>query len=690
MSPRAVIRSWAWTPVAAAMVCGLTSACTAPTRATTPRPAVPDPNDGDQTCRETAVDASPWAIEMGELEQASLEQSMRGGVAVVRFACGRLRVLADCHAVGTYGYSGLTRREEVQHFVSLNELTVAIPTLVELPASLSLQRDAKLEVDLATAVVGRRRTTVQGVTEEDLFGKCDGATHVVRGAWVGAFSLSESSKASTGGAVELLGLRLGAKTGASNLRVRRGGDLGACPAGPGPARAGCGALLRLDLSPVARASHAPRAGLSCPAGFLSYQGRHCMRADSGKVCPAGVDQCVASCSKGVAAACYVAGNLFHEGIGVDRDLRRSLELSRRACELGDLHGCNNYAVSLGPRASSDATIPLFRRACDGGVDVACDTLGAHYAKGQGVRKDPALAEALFARGCDGGWGPACANLGVLMSESGNHAVAAQAHERACLGGVGPSCSISARQLLDGDLTVARRERTFSVASRGCRLSDHRSCNILGVHYEDGIAVAKDPARAASLYGQACAGELGVGCTNLGRLHQAGAGVALNEAEAFEQFKRGCRLGDPGGCALAAFALLDGLGVARDDQAALAMVKKPCAEGSVTACAAKAEVLLTGGPKVRDTKAAAALGQSACDKNDAHGCAVLGVAHAERRSTADAFAALRRACSLKSARGCRYLGSLARSSNRPDEAREAFRAGCALRDRASCDFVDPKR
>ena len=51
-----------------------------------------------------------------------------------------------------------------------------------------LQRGSTL--DIAMMLVGKKRTTKDGVTKEDLQGSCDGATHYVRGAMVGAFAMS--------------------------------------------------------------------------------------------------------------------------------------------------------------------------------------------------------------------------------------------------------------------------------------------------------------------------------------------------------------------------------------------------------------------------------------------------------------------------------------------------------------------
>jgi parvulin-like peptidyl-prolyl isomerase len=59
---------------------------------------------------------------------------------------------------------------------------------------------------------------------------------------------------------------------------------------------------------------------------------------------------------------------------------------------------------------------LFKKACEGGVGLACTSLGNLYDKGTGVRKEPLRAEALWDRACRQG-----ETIGCLMRDSARRA-----------------------------------------------------------------------------------------------------------------------------------------------------------------------------------------------------------------------------------------------------------------------------
>ena len=75
------------------------------------------------------------------------------------------------------------------------------------------------------------RTTSRSVTAKDeLSGACEGATHFVRSANVGAFAVASGTRGQLKTAGELFGLGASAASKSEKRSVRRDGDIQACEA----------------------------------------------------------------------------------------------------------------------------------------------------------------------------------------------------------------------------------------------------------------------------------------------------------------------------------------------------------------------------------------------------------------------------------------------------------------------------
>ena len=125
-------------------------------------------------------------------QRGDLEIAMSEGVAVVAYDCSGMKLLKDCHLNGSYGYLGMTRKEQVVRLSDSDEVRANLP-LSGVKLSAELKRGASL--DVAMVMVGKRRTTWREPTKTDLQGPCDGATHFVRAATVGAFVMETGTKA---------------------------------------------------------------------------------------------------------------------------------------------------------------------------------------------------------------------------------------------------------------------------------------------------------------------------------------------------------------------------------------------------------------------------------------------------------------------------------------------------------------
>ena len=121
--------------------------------------------------------------------------------------------------------------------------------------------------------------------------------------------------------------------------------------------------------------------------------------------------CERACGEGDAGACNTLGSMYELGEGVRRNRRQSATFYDKACELGLTVGCSHRA-RLRPPAGSQPwpeVVPGLYGACDGGDSRACADLARRYEVGDGVHRDLVEAAALYRRACDGGMGVACSH-----------------------------------------------------------------------------------------------------------------------------------------------------------------------------------------------------------------------------------------------------------------------------------------
>ncbi len=153
---------------------------------------------------------SASALGLSAEQRGDIDNAMKDGVAVVSYDCKQLTLLKDCRLEGEYGFMGHP------------------PQLTRTPGSQGVGR-----FELTMVSVGEVRTNWQRVLRPELRGRCDGATHVIRGASVGAFEL----KTETG----------------SRSTMAAEGDVAACAtANPNTRRSNgaCHAALQFFLLPI--------------------------------------------------------------------------------------------------------------------------------------------------------------------------------------------------------------------------------------------------------------------------------------------------------------------------------------------------------------------------------------------------------------------------------------------------------
>ena len=211
-----------------------------------------DPADelGEARCGGGGRIARPLLVEWSAPDRASLESRLRRGLVVVHYEGCKVDVLSECSAPeASYGYHGLTRKNDSQRIRTTDELYTNLPlSAVKLEGTLAKAGELNIEM----AIVGSYEVPRSVFDVSELQGRCEGATHVVSLVQVGAFEFYAGSGAEVGAGVEVEGAAgVGGRSTAQHEVLNQDGDPDACEAST-PSDAApppeCGALLRLELS----------------------------------------------------------------------------------------------------------------------------------------------------------------------------------------------------------------------------------------------------------------------------------------------------------------------------------------------------------------------------------------------------------------------------------------------------------
>ncbi|MCA9644175.1 MAG: sel1 repeat family protein, partial [Myxococcales bacterium] len=340
----------------------------------------------------TACDANAARTDLLLVDQqpelrADLEAATRRGLAVVRFDCQSFVVLPHCSVDAAYEFTPHSPKQQLLRFQDGSSLSASLPlTYAAHAAELTASFDQGRSLDLALVMSGRLSTTVWGVSSEDLRGDCQGATHVVSSAEIGAFALHSGAGNRAVTTAALLGLGVDARN-AERFEIHAAdGDPNTC-ATKGAPYPGCDAFLRVEL-----------VGLRAPAPLLTALTEEQMQPLRGKLCD-DVTLCRTECEKDDADACMQYATLHLLGDRVERDLGRAGKFMLRACELDQPLACTLLGIEMLNEASPHPDLArgreFLRRPCERGYGEACHALGLSYANAG----DRASAERYLKRAC---------------------------------------------------------------------------------------------------------------------------------------------------------------------------------------------------------------------------------------------------------------------------------------------------
>ena len=421
---------------------------------------------GEIECDAAQKATAPLVVDWSSQQRVDLEVAMKRGTVALRYACDEVELLPECRIPGEYAFVGVSRKEEVVSVSSSDELKASLPVGA---ATLAAEVAGEAKLDLAMVLVGKASSGWTALSRADLPEACEGATHVVRAATLGAFSLARGSEGRIATTAEAFGVGAGAGSTSAKDMLTRDGDLEACQASTRDAPQapeGCGASIRLELEPVLESAAAPKGPppvpvIACPSGAAA-SGGVCKPSSEKHVCkPDDEADCSAQCDAGNLESCYHLGRLRIDWT----------------------------QTGLSGAAKQDEARPLLKKACDGGVIESCVALGevlVGEASGSGIaelRTAVTEAGALWDAACEAGSGRGCGLRAFqfsregLLSDPAAHLPLAQ---RACDLGDGPGCSLLANAHIQGYGTAVDRDAGYAVLERACRAADTYACRRLAV------------------------------------------------------------------------------------------------------------------------------------------------------------------------------------------------------------------
>jgi TPR repeat protein len=555
------------------------------------RPADPTAGStlGEAACREGDARVDPLVVDWKPDQRGDLEVAMKEGLAVVSYSCKKgVQILRDCKVEGSYGFLGMTKKEQVVRLENSDEVAANLPTAgIGLIGKVGAEMQRGATIDIAMILVGKKRTTPTPVTRDLLKGECEGATHYLRGASVGAFVMETGTKAKVKTAVELFGAGVAAGSESSKATRNKEGDPSDCakssPDSSGPPGQ-CGAPVRLELGPIKPAA---AAAADAPAQPAAAAAPAAADKDVNEGCPKGLVFTNGKCAAPESAPAFQC----HEGNAAE---------CREQCDKGNAPSCGILAAmhvrgGEGVERDDAKAAPLLKKACDGGHATSCTLLGRLTEDGRGTAKDPAAAAALYEKACNDGEALACGGLGSLLLRGEgvgkDEARAATVLKKACDGGDPRACG----EL--GMLTVAKDPTAAGpIFRRGCQGGDPVSCNESGRMLETGQGgMGRNDMLAAISYERGCYGRMSRGygpaqvCTSAARMKQLQGNAMLAQMFA----NQGCMARDSLGCAILKVALGKPAVVVPDVQQSSAW-RDACVRGDGLACAANGMVSLGSG------------------------------------------------------------------------------------------------
>lgn len=323
-----------------------------------------------------------------------------------------------------------------------------------------------------------------------------------------------------------------------------------------------------------------------------------------------VDTNSKACRKGDAQACMAAGDAYASGDGVWPMSAIAFILYREACDAGLGAGCVAFVdlANTGygyPEGGYEETNGLLEKACNLGDLVGCDKFARELRQNGPDPSDIARSDAILERTCAAGGAEACLSLSAMLMEGGRpeeYDRAARLLDTMCRQSVLAACQTMAGRLQhrsEPEASLAIQYEHFA-----CYLGGAAECLDVGARVYTGTAVDEDRALALAYYDKAC--QIDSGYCDVSEMLRA-----------LPRLRATCTSEAPQSCAELGRALSDGLSPAYDPATALELLEQSCRGGIGEAC--HAAISVVGRDVVDRTQRISALLESGCKTGHPESC-----------------------------------------------------------------------
>ena len=388
---------------------------------------------GEASVQPVSGPSTPLVVDWKSEQRADLEEIVAdGAIAIVGWDAKGFRLLRKCSLKGDYGYLPLSIKKDVVRFESKDEVVANLPLGgLGIIGKIGGEFDKGATLDIAMAMVGKRRTVLADVNKADLSGPCDEATHYVRAMTVGAFAMTTGTKAKASGSAEIFGASAGGSTGSSKDVSNSDGVLDDCEKATGQESkplGKCGAVLRLELEPIGAGAakkekeHGKKEEPSktppqCPAGLV-WAGEACVKA--ARKLPHACKEldgpdCKEQCDLGNAESCWQYGWYLFKA---KNDVKGSIASYEKSCGAGFAVACFELGRLFENLNQLPPAATAFDKGCLLGSAMACRDLGDYFHQGLVGPKDDVKTAVLYTRACEGGDAWSCVEVGILYGNGG--------------------------------------------------------------------------------------------------------------------------------------------------------------------------------------------------------------------------------------------------------------------------------
>ncbi len=226
-----------------------------------------------------------------------------------------------------------------------------------------------------------------------------------------------------------------------------------------------------------------------------------------------------ACDDGMVLSCGLLGDMYTEGVGVDKDLSRGVAKYQTACDAGEVKGCVKVGFAhihgAGAPKEPERGKELLRVPCEEGFADACSVLGDAHLSGLDGGSGREAAVHWYDKACELGSPSSCYNAGVIFYEGGQQRQGATAFGKSCAGGDHDGCAAVTMAYFEGHAEETELHHAREVLQEGCDGDVPQSCIHVARLYAEGIGVEADNDRAYTLLDRACRAGSAPACYALG-------------------------------------------------------------------------------------------------------------------------------------------------------------------------------